>query len=92
MTGAGYNDQGEIRIHNCDVMETAWQSIYRLLEVGCLCNNAKITNDTLLGQPTEGALLVAGMKVAFIILLKRTKPFLKIVPHGLFVLFPAWYI
>lgn len=32
VTGAGYNDQGEIRIHNCDVMETAWQSVYRLLE------------------------------------------------------------
>ncbi|XP_034252595.1 calcium-transporting ATPase type 2C member 1 isoform X2 [Thrips palmi] len=62
VTGAGYNDQGEIRIHNCDVMETAWQSIYRLLEVGCLCNNAKITDEVLMGQPTEGALLVAGMK------------------------------
>ncbi|XP_026289386.1 calcium-transporting ATPase type 2C member 1 [Frankliniella occidentalis] len=62
VTGAGYNDQGEIRTHNCDVMETAWQSIYRLLEVGCLCNNAKISNEVLMGQPTEGALLVAGMK------------------------------
>lgn len=28
-----------------------------------MCNNAVITNDKLLGQPTEGALLFAAMKV-----------------------------
>jgi hypothetical protein len=28
-----------------------------------VCNNAVINSDTLLGQPTEGALLAAGMKV-----------------------------
>jgi len=28
-----------------------------------VCNNAVIHADTLLGQPTEGALLAAGMKV-----------------------------
>ena len=28
-----------------------------------MCNNAVIHADTLLGQPTEGALLAAGMKV-----------------------------
>lgn len=27
-----------------------------------MCNNAVIHNDTLLGQPTEGALLAVGMK------------------------------
>jgi hypothetical protein len=30
-----------------------------------VCNNAVIHADTLLGQPTEGALLAAGMKVLY---------------------------
>ncbi|XP_023711698.1 calcium-transporting ATPase type 2C member 1 isoform X2 [Cryptotermes secundus] len=62
VSGAGYNDQGEIHIHKCDSFERARESIYTLLEVGCVCNNAVINSDTLLGQPTEGALLAAGMK------------------------------
>uniref|UniRef100_A0A1B6DL98 Calcium-transporting ATPase n=2 Tax=Clastoptera arizonana TaxID=38151 RepID=A0A1B6DL98_9HEMI len=62
VSGAGYNDQGEIYIHKCDSTERARESIYRLLEVGCLCNNAVINGDVLLGQPTEGALLAAAMK------------------------------
>lgn len=60
VTGAGYNDKGDIIVQNDD--KAAWNSIYRVLEVGCLCNNAKITNEVLMGQATEGALLVAGMK------------------------------
>ncbi|KAK7791810.1 hypothetical protein R5R35_005115 [Gryllus longicercus] len=62
VSGAGYNDQGEVHIHKCDSVERARISIYNLLEVGCVCNNAVINGDTLLGQPTEGALLSAGMK------------------------------
>ena len=30
--------------------------------MGCICNNAIIVNDTLLGQPTEGALIAVAMK------------------------------
>nr|CAD7427490.1 unnamed protein product [Timema monikensis] len=33
-----------------------------LAEVGCVCNNAVINGEVLLGQPTEGALLACGMK------------------------------
>lgn len=32
------------------------------MQVGAVCNNAIIHNETLLGQPTEGALLAAAMK------------------------------
>lgn len=35
-----------------------------VFQVAVLCNNAVITNDNLLGQPTEGALLFAAMKVS----------------------------
>lgn len=38
-------------------------SISRVIEVGCVCNNAQVINGTVLGQPTEGALIVLGMKV-----------------------------
>ncbi|KAH7727794.1 hypothetical protein AAVH_04838 [Aphelenchoides avenae] len=37
-------------------------SISRVVEVGCVCNNAQITNGTVLGQPTEGALMVLAIK------------------------------
>ncbi|XP_033323331.1 secretory pathway calcium atpase [Megalopta genalis] len=62
VTGAGYNDKGEVRIRKCDNYDVAHASINHMLEVGCVCNNAIIQNDTLLGQPTEGALLVLAMK------------------------------
>lgn len=32
------------------------------MKVGCVCNNSFIQKDLLFGQPTEGALLAAGMK------------------------------
>lgn len=35
---------------------------YYKFQVGCVCNNAIIQNDTLLGQPTEGALVAVAMK------------------------------
>lgn len=62
VTGAGYNDNGEIHIRDCNSMENAKRSINQLLEAGVVCNNAIIQNDTLLGQPTEGALLAVAMK------------------------------
>jgi Ca2+-transporting ATPase len=41
----------------------ARSSIYNVLEVGCVCNNAAISPEgSLRGQPTEGALLAAAMK------------------------------
>lgn len=33
VSGAGYNDKGEIHIHKCDSVDKARESIYRLLEV-----------------------------------------------------------
>uniref|UniRef100_A0A1L8DF23 Calcium-transporting ATPase n=2 Tax=Nyssomyia neivai TaxID=330878 RepID=A0A1L8DF23_9DIPT len=62
VTGAGYNDCGEIHIRDCNSHEQAKQSIMNLLEIGAVCNNAVIQNGTLLGQPTEGALLAVAMK------------------------------
>lgn len=62
VTGAGYNDNGEVHIRECNSVEMAKQSISAVLEIGAVCNNAIIQTDSLLGQPTEGALLAAAMK------------------------------
>ncbi|CAK9811235.1 Calcium-transporting ATPase type 2C member 1 [Anthophora quadrimaculata] len=62
ITGAGYNDKGEVRIRKCDNFDLARAAITNMLEVGCVCNNAIIQNDVLLGQPTEGALIAVAMK------------------------------
>ncbi|XP_050431382.1 calcium-transporting ATPase type 2C member 1 isoform X2 [Adelges cooleyi] len=62
VSGTGYNDQGEVQLLKSFTSDTAKQSIYNLLEVGVVCNNAVINGDTLQGQPTEGALLAVAMK------------------------------
>ena len=62
VTGSGYNPRGDVIIDRCDNMKLAKESIYSLLEVGCVCNNASITDENLRGQPTEGALLAAALK------------------------------
>ncbi|CAH2006061.1 unnamed protein product [Acanthoscelides obtectus] len=62
LSGAGYNDHGQVLLHKCDTPEKARESVRQLLEVGAVCNNAVITNEVLLGQPTEGALIAAAMK------------------------------
>ncbi|XP_017759240.1 PREDICTED: calcium-transporting ATPase type 2C member 1 isoform X1 [Eufriesea mexicana] len=62
ITGTGYNAKGEVLIRKCDNMELARAAISNMLEVGCVCNNAIIQNDALLGQPTEGALIALAMK------------------------------
>ncbi|XP_065225998.1 calcium-transporting ATPase type 2C member 1 isoform X3 [Planococcus citri] len=62
VTGTGYNTQGEVHILNAADIDGAKAAICKLLEVAVVCNNAVITNDKLLGQPTEGALLFAAMK------------------------------
>ncbi|XP_076274414.1 secretory pathway calcium atpase isoform X2 [Rhynchophorus ferrugineus] len=62
LTGAGYNDHGQVLLHKCDYPDKARDSVASLLEVGAVANNAVINNEVLMGQPTEGALLAAAMK------------------------------
>ena len=72
VTGSGYSNHGEVILLDEQMpggggttspSETARSSVYNVLEVGCVCNNASIGgNGELRGQPTEGALLAAAMK------------------------------
>lgn len=67
VSGSGYNDQGEIHVRSGGGgggggSAAAKQSVLNVLEVGAVCNNALIQDGSLLGQPTEGALLAVAMK------------------------------
>lgn len=40
-------------------LESRFQCLRDLLDVGCMCNNAHLNGDDVIGLPTEGALLIA---------------------------------
>lgn len=59
VTGVGYLPDGQI-IGVTDSHQ--YSSLRRVLEVGCVCNNAEVFNGRMQGQPTEAALIVAAQK------------------------------
>ncbi|KAK3515659.1 hypothetical protein QTP70_026415 [Hemibagrus guttatus] len=63
VTGVGYNGAGEVLIDGKVVHGFANISISKLVEAGCVCNDAVVRNNTLMGRPTEGALIALAMKV-----------------------------
>jgi Ca2+-transporting ATPase len=66
LTGAGYDLSGEFQEHSRRIEPQADDHVMLALRVGVLCCDATLdrTNDTVtvLGDPTEGALLVAAAK------------------------------
>ncbi|CAH1270152.1 ATP2C1 [Branchiostoma lanceolatum] len=63
VTGVGYNSEGMVYVEGAEADKHLHASIWQIGEVGCLCNNAEIRTEQLLGQPTEGALMAFGMKL-----------------------------
>ncbi|XP_072168987.1 calcium-transporting ATPase type 2C member 1-like [Diadema setosum] len=63
VTGVGYNGEGEVLIDDQYIQGYQHPSIARVIEAGCVCNNAEIRDNVLYGQPTEGALLALAMKM-----------------------------
>uniref|UniRef100_A0A7N4P352 Calcium-transporting ATPase n=1 Tax=Sarcophilus harrisii TaxID=9305 RepID=A0A7N4P352_SARHA len=63
VTGVGYNQFGEVILDGDVVHGFYHPSISRIVEVGCVCNDAVIRNNTLMGKPTEGALIALAMKM-----------------------------
>jgi Ca2+-transporting ATPase len=65
VTGVGYDStNGQCHLSNGErVFSHSHPPITRVVEIGCVCNNAQLAHDTVIGQPTEGALLVLAMKV-----------------------------
>ncbi|VDN01143.1 unnamed protein product, partial [Thelazia callipaeda] len=61
--GTGYSLEGGMcTVRGERVIGHSHPSISRIIEIGCICNNAILSEGILIGQPTEGALLVLGMK------------------------------
>uniref|UniRef100_A0A8C6L7Q6 Calcium-transporting ATPase n=2 Tax=Nothobranchius TaxID=28779 RepID=A0A8C6L7Q6_NOTFU len=63
VTGVGYNGAGEVLLDGAVVHGFSCPSISKIVEVGCVCNDSAIRNHSLLGRPTEGALIALAMKM-----------------------------
>ncbi|KAM4028812.1 calcium-transporting ATPase type 2C member 1 [Anomaloglossus baeobatrachus] len=63
VSGVGYNRFGEVTVDGDIIHGFCNTSISRVVEAGCVCNDAEIRNNTLMGKPTEGALIALSMKM-----------------------------
>ncbi|XP_061885757.1 calcium-transporting ATPase type 2C member 1 isoform X1 [Entelurus aequoreus] len=63
VTGVGYNGAGEVLVDGEVVHGFSHPSFSKIVEVSCVCNDSVIRNETLLGRPTEGALIALAMKM-----------------------------
>ncbi|XP_038566270.1 calcium-transporting ATPase type 2C member 1 isoform X2 [Micropterus salmoides] len=63
VTGVGYNRAGEVLLDGEIIHGFSCQSVSKIVEVGCVCNDSVIRNHSLLGRPTEGALIALAMKM-----------------------------
>ncbi|XP_071092308.1 calcium-transporting ATPase type 2C member 1-like [Haliotis cracherodii] len=63
VSGVGYNADGVVLCNNEEVKPESHPSIAKVVEVGCVCNNAELSMDGLRGQPTEGALIAVSLKM-----------------------------
>ena len=65
VTGIGYGEMGDIILQNLDLEQSnQMQSVRRLITAASLCNNVKFdTAGKLIGQATEGAILVSAFKL-----------------------------
>ncbi|MGH7196814.1 MAG: cation-translocating P-type ATPase [Candidatus Saccharimonadales bacterium] len=61
LTGSGYETKGELQKDGSRIAPT--RTVLRLAEIGLLCNNARLHDEQILGDPTEGSLLVTAVKV-----------------------------
>ena len=69
VSGLGYKPEGDFTINGQPLQEGQTGSLEKLLEIASLCNGAKLDppsdrnrNWSVIGDPTDGALLVAALK------------------------------
>jgi Ca2+-transporting ATPase len=66
VTGEGYEPKGEFHIDSEKVLLDRGDSLHKLAQIAALCNDAHLYQEggdwTIIGDPTEGALLVAAAK------------------------------
>ncbi|XP_010331962.1 calcium-transporting ATPase type 2C member 2 isoform X2 [Saimiri boliviensis] len=65
VSGVGYDGQGTVCLLPSKevIKEFSNVSVGKLVEAGCVANNAVIRKNAVMGQPTEGALLALAMKM-----------------------------
>ncbi|XP_064242465.1 calcium-transporting ATPase type 2C member 2 isoform X2 [Passer domesticus] len=65
VSGVGYNGDGNVYLLPSKeiLKEFSNISIGKLVEAGCVVNNAVIRKNSVIGQPTEGALIALAMKM-----------------------------
>ena len=62
VTGTGYESKGEFYLGGNSINPADDQHLSSLLKIGVLCNNANYDGITVIGDPTEAALIVAAAK------------------------------
>uniref|UniRef100_A0A8R1E2V4 P-type Ca(2+) transporter n=2 Tax=Caenorhabditis japonica TaxID=281687 RepID=A0A8R1E2V4_CAEJA len=63
VTGLGYSAVGGVVSYNGEtIQQFSHPEFARIIEAGVVCNNATIEADKLIGQPTEGAIVVLAKK------------------------------
>ncbi len=90
VSGLGYNPVGDYTINGQSLREGETVSLEKLLEITALCNGSKIDppsdrsrNWSVIGDPTDGALLVAALKYGLNIQeLGEEKPTIDILPFS----------
>ena len=60
--GTGYNLEGEFRVNGSSISPLEHRDLLSVLRVGALCNNSSVDGSSVIGDPTEGALIVAASK------------------------------
>ncbi|NXX16313.1 AT2C2 ATPase, partial [Podargus strigoides] len=65
VSGVGYNGEGNVYLLPSKeiLKEFSNVSVGKLVEAGCIVNNAIIRKNSVMGQPTEGALIALAMKM-----------------------------
>ncbi|NXW45294.1 AT2C2 ATPase, partial [Nyctiprogne leucopyga] len=65
VSGVGYNGEGHVYLLPSKeiLKEFSNVSVGKLVEAGCVVNNAIIRKNSVMGQPTEGALIALAMKM-----------------------------
>lgn len=62
VTGSGYENKGEFYLERSKIDPTKDPHLILLLRIGVLCNNARVDSADIIGDPTEGALIVVAAK------------------------------
>jgi len=62
VTGEGYRPEGKFLVCDKEISPSKDRTLYLILRSAALCNNAELENEKIIGDPTEGALVVAARK------------------------------